>query len=411
MKYNQKNRRIHIGIWLFCALFSMVGILLFCGHTEKKASAADYDKLKQQIITAYQKYETSVNVKAYKLYNDTATSSKISSMFEEIMNETPYLFYNGRSFSKAIEADSNQILTIGLEYSNLYKKNGKVDVSKIEKVKKKIHAAILSGNRYVKKNMTDVEKAMVLHDYLVRTTAYTSDSNNAFRLTEVGVFLKHKANCEGYSRAYAILMQKVGIPVKFVSSDKMVHMWNEIKIGKKWYHVDVTWDDPMDSRDKTDQYGRVSHQNFLCSAAKMQKTKHYDFSTGDATGTKYDNRYWKNVNSSFYYNDGKWLYMTKDGITERDSLDHGAATVLYNVAGDNLTQYDADRYYFIAFNSIYLYSRKTNEAKAVWKTTDLYSANCTLDQIKFENNKLYYRVYDNGKHISNKITPKEDGTL
>ena len=133
MKYNQKNRRIHIGIWLFCALFSMLGILLFCGHTEKKASAADYDKLKQQIITAYQKYETSVNVKAYKLYNDTATSSKISSMFEEIMNETPYLFYNGRSFSKAIEADSNQILTIGLEYSNLYKKNGKVDVSKIEK--------------------------------------------------------------------------------------------------------------------------------------------------------------------------------------------------------------------------------------------------------------------------------------
>ena len=76
---------------------------------------------------------------------------------------------------KAIEADSNQILTIGLEYSNLYKKNGKVDVSKIEKVKKKIHAAILSGNRYVKKNMTDVEKAMVLHDYLIRKVNYSND--------------------------------------------------------------------------------------------------------------------------------------------------------------------------------------------------------------------------------------------
>ncbi|WP_158577120.1 transglutaminase domain-containing protein [Roseburia sp. AM59-24XD] len=225
------------------------------------------------------------------------------------------------------------------------------------------------------------------------------------------MFLKHKANCEGYSRAYAILMQKVGIPVKFVSSNKMVHMWNEIKIGQKWYHVDVTWDDPMDARDKTDQYGRVSHQNFLCSAAKMRKTKHYDFSTADATSTKYDNRYWKNINSSFYYNNGKWLYMTKNGIAERQSLDKGSATVLYNVSGDNLVQYDADRYYFIAFNSIYLYSYKTNEAKAVWKTTDLYSSNCTLDQIKFENNKLYYRVYENGKHVSNKITPKDDGTF
>ena len=206
MKYNQKNRRIHIGIWLFCALFSMLGILLFCGHTEKKASAADYDKLKQQIITAYQKYETSVNVKAYKLYNDTATGSKISSMFEEIMNETPYLFYNGRSFSKAIDADSNQILTIGLEYSNLYKKNGKVDVSKIEKVKKKIHAAILSGNRYVKKNMTDVEKAMVLHDYLIRKVNYSNDGVETECLTEAGALLKNKANCQGYALAYIMLL-------------------------------------------------------------------------------------------------------------------------------------------------------------------------------------------------------------
>ena len=103
--------------------------------------------------------------------------------------------------------------------------------------------------------------------------------------------------------------------------------------------------------------------------------------------------------------------MTKNGIADGQSLDKGSASVLYNVSGDNLVQYDADRYYFIAFNSIYLYSYKTNEAKAVWKTTDLYSSNCTLDQIKFENNKLYYRVYENGKHVSNKITPKDDGTF
>ena len=47
----------------------------------------------------------------------------------------------------------------------------------------------------------------------------------------------------------------------------------------------------------------------------------------------------------------------------------------------------------------------------MWKTTYLYSSNCTLDQIKYENNKLYYRVYENGKHVSNKITPKDDGTF
>lgn len=384
---------------------------IFMNISSVSAAKGNWDGAQKAVVNAYKKYQTSVDVSAYNL-NYATEYDNLKSMMGEVVSETPYLFYTGTRFSVSRNTSTNQIVKITLGYADAYKKSdGTIRKAKIKKTRTQLDSAINQALLNVEPSMSQVEKAMVLHDYLVRTTAYTSDSNNAFRLTEVGVFLKHKANCEGYSRAYAILMQKVGIPVKFVSSDKMVHMWNEIKIGKKWYHVDVTWDDPMDSRDKTDQYGRVSHQNFLCSAAKMQKTKHYDFSTGDATGTKYDNRYWKNVNSSFYYNDGKWLYMTKDGITERDSLDHGAATVLYNVAGDNLTQYDADRYYFIAFNSIYLYSRKTNEAKAVWKTTDLYSANCTLDQIKFENNKLYYRVYDNGKHISNKITPKEDGTL
>ena len=384
---------------------------VFVNTSGASAATGNWDGAKKAVINAYKKYQVSVDVSSYNL-NYATEYSNLKSMMSEVVSETPYLFYTGTRFSVSRNTSTNQIVKITLGYADAYKKaDGTIRKAKIQKTRTQLNDAINQALLTVEPSMSQVEKAMVLHDYLISTTAYTSNASNAFRLTEVGVFLKHKANCEGYSRAYAILMQKVGIPVKFVSSNKMVHMWNEIKIGQKWYHVDVTWDDPMDARDKTDQYGRVSHQNFLCSAAGMRKTKHYDFSTADATSTKYDNRYWKNINSSFYYNNGKWLYMTKNGIAERQSLDKGSATVLYNVSGDNLVQYDADRYYFIAFNSIYLYSYKTNEAKAVWKTTDLYSSNCTLDQIKFENNKLYYRVYENGKHVSNKITPKDDGTF
>ena len=389
MKYNQKNRRIHIGIWLFCALFSMVGILLFCGHTEKKASAADYDKLKQQIITAYQKYETSVNVKAYKLYNDTATGSKISSMFEEIMNETPYLFYNGRSFSKAIEADSNQILTIGLEYSNLYKKNGKVDVSKIEKVKKKIHAAILSGNRYVKKNMTDVEKAMVLHDYLIRKVNYSNDGVETESLTEAGALLKNKANCQGYALAYKMLLKKAGIESICLSSEDMDHMWNLVRINGKWYHVDHVTDPPHYPSDQSGREGVVLHQHFLLSDRAIKKTGHTGFVTGKATDKRYDKKYWRKCATTFWYQNNAFLYGTSQGIYTRKTL--GSKPKQIKKANVScLIRSKADTYYFIKDKkSIWLYQGKKNQYKKI--LTSKYP----IEQLKYSGNRLKYKINKN----------------
>jgi hypothetical protein len=149
----------------------------------------------------------------------------------------------------------------------------------------------------------------------------------------------------------------------------------------------------------------------LCSNEKIQKNGHTDFVSTDTVSTKYDKKYWKNVTVSFYYRDGSWLYMTKKGIVERKKLAGGSKEVLYNVVGDNFVKYSSDLYYFIAYNSIYLYNYKTNEAKAVWKTSELYSSSCVLDQITYTNGKLYYKVLENGTHISNKITPNEDGTI
>lgn len=47
--------------------------------------------------------------------------------------------------------------------------------------------------------------------------------------------------------AYAAVMEKLGFSVGFVNSDSMEHVWNLVKIGAKWYNIDVTWDDPVDS--------------------------------------------------------------------------------------------------------------------------------------------------------------------
>ena len=56
-----------------------------------------------------------------------------------------------------------------------------------------------------------------------------------------GCLVEHKAVCAGYSEAFAAIMTELNIPNTYAHSPN--HRWNKVKIGKKWYHVDVTWND------------------------------------------------------------------------------------------------------------------------------------------------------------------------
>ena len=65
--------------------------------------------------------------------------------------------------------------------------------------------------------------------------------------------------CEGYARAFKILCDQLNIPCILVagyakntpSSKGESHVWNEVKMDDgKWYAVDVTWDDPLDSKNR-----------------------------------------------------------------------------------------------------------------------------------------------------------------
>ena len=62
------------------------------------------------------------------------------------------------------------------------------------------------------------------------------DSYNAY-----GCLVKGRAGCSGYADAFNAIMVELNIPSKIVMRND--HEWNIVRIGKKWYHVDVTWND------------------------------------------------------------------------------------------------------------------------------------------------------------------------
>lgn len=191
------------------------------------------------------------------------------------------------------------------------------------------HAEILLYDVKGNDSLSDVEKALILHDRLAAFNEYDyenyilaaqkqdvslipSESYNAYGALGLGVSV-----CMGYALAYDYLLEQIGIKSEYCSSDVLDHAWNIVYIDDKPYHVDVTWDD-----NPWDISGKVEHNNFLRSTDGIKETGHNatDYTTAPID-TTYDDYFWQNSNASFevvgdkiYYIDGtdKRLYEIND---------------------------------------------------------------------------------------------------
>lgn len=372
--------------YFFLGMFLCVAGIFF-GRSTAKAAVISESDLKKLVVEAYQSYQTTLDVRKYGLYNDAEGSKLLSDVMQEVMNETPYLFYTGRSFSKEILGGTKQITKIGLTYSSEYKKGSTVDISKIKSTRKELDAAVKKIMAGIPGKLSDIEKAMLLHDYLVQNVSYDDRKGWDSRLTAVGALLEQRANCQGYSVAYKLLLRKAGISVKCISSSQMRHMWNLVKIGSDWYHTDVTWDDPLNSRNQADQYGIVYHENFLVSTAAFKKTGHYGIPNVKASNTRFDKKYWRKVEGSFWYQSGQFIYGTPDGIYSRSRLNASPARRLKKLAVRCLVQRSPKQYYLISNNRIYLFHSGSKKLKMVYQA----DAGCSLVQLKYEDGNLMFR--------------------
>ena len=91
-------------------------------------------------------------------------------------------------------------------------------------------------------SMSDMEKIRSIHDWICNNTVY-DNGNEGFVGNHVdsAIFWDGVAVCEGYSRAYNLLLHKAGIECCYVCTK--AHAWNLVKLGDDWFHVDTTWDD------------------------------------------------------------------------------------------------------------------------------------------------------------------------
>lgn len=92
-------------------------------------------------------------------------------------------------------------------------------------------------------DMNEDEKVRAIHDWIVLNTRYdtTGTGRSAYDVLTLG-----RAVCHGYTLIAFEMLREAGIESVIVEGvPAMNHIWNMAKICGNWYHLDVTYDDPV----------------------------------------------------------------------------------------------------------------------------------------------------------------------
>lgn len=247
------------------------------------------------------------------------TSEELKSLFSTVVNANPQLFYVSPAYNFTCTY-SGVVYSLKPQYT-MTAAEAAEKTAFFNRTVEGIAGCTAEG-------MTDFEKVLAVHDYFVLHYEYDTTYSNYSALS---IFEDETGVCQAYALGFMAVMQRLGIPCSMVTSDPMRHAWNMVKLGDYYYHVDVTWDDPLE-----DRVGRVLHKFLLLDdetiASGDEQSRHYGWvAAAEAQDGSYAGSFLTDVTSPFVFADGKWYYIDPNGTVRSRVMATGEEEALYTI--------------------------------------------------------------------------------
>ncbi|MBR3149745.1 MAG: hypothetical protein IKF64_06200 [Eubacterium sp.] len=317
----------------------------------RAAPQSTLDTVANNVYMGLLSYSNRIDVSQAQLSQD-----EVDAFYSNVINDNPDLFYVSSSYRFYYSQSSGKVTAIVPQYA--------MEQNEVEAALDIFYAGVEKALKEVDSSMSDLQKALTLHDYICAYAIYPNiyDSNGYYDSSlDLDIyhsaygFLKNNiAVCAGYTLTYSYLLKQLGIDCEYVSSDDMEHAWNKVKIDGKWYNVDITFDN-ADFNDAENTYGLAYHTCFMKSDSFFQSENgmyHYNYLTYDAanaTDTSYDSAFWDDVNSRIYTVNGDYYYMNPNYNSQNAVLTKrttgGTETTIgtsYRAATFSITRYAKD---------------------------------------------------------------------
>lgn len=160
--------------------------------------------------------------------------------------------------------------TLGHVEITIDKSYTKTDIKLINNAVKSIEEEIFDDSLSLK------DQIKVIHDYIIDNSKYDSnrtDNDIVEYKSDIayGPLIEGFGICGGYADAMELFLEDLGVKSYKVSSKS--HVWNAVYLYNKWYHLDLTWDDPVTNTGEDlieDKFFLISTDELLT----LEKTQH-----------------------------------------------------------------------------------------------------------------------------------------
>ena len=261
-------------------------------------------ELEAAICDAFRTHATALDISAFRLSEET-----LQAVVSEIRFTHPEFFYVDKQFKYLTSSTTGFVTELKPGY--LY------DAAQTAALTAEYEAmvdAIVAG---IPQGSTDFDKLLYLHDYFIQNYCY----DDTLTIRDAYTFFKQKTGvCQAYMLALIAVTQEIGIESIPVTSSKMNHAWNLVKLDGEWYHMDITWDDAVSypSYVSYDYFLQSDAGIFAIDADRVDPSVavpdwHCDWAaTQSATNRKYDNAVWRTARTPMVKAEGVYYCVVSE---------------------------------------------------------------------------------------------------
>ncbi len=252
-------------------------------NTLNKAETGLYNRL----IAKMENYE-------FVFEFENVDSETFKKVYYAVLYDHPEIFWLGLNYSYSVRTlgDYSRIRVEPDLFSN--------DQTVVMQARERLNETVREVAARASQCSGVFEKVRLVHDYIVDQTTYDSETLSLVMTgrskgllsasTAYGCLVEGKAVCSGYSAAFQLMMQELGIESGRVNgtriSEEGPHQWNYVCLDGDYYYVDATWDDPI----KSDGASAKTYDYFLISENDLAYThrKDEDLPVPVCNGTRYN---------------------------------------------------------------------------------------------------------------------------
>ncbi|WP_046228924.1 transglutaminase domain-containing protein [Paenibacillus algorifonticola] len=229
---------------------------VFAASEQQGQGSGTISQLEQEMAAHFKNREEHFTLQ----YNGDSSklSAELKSIIDRAMAKDDYTAYILESYVYTTRSLGTRS-TIKMEASYRESKEQTAEVDRV--VAQQLKKLVTPG-------MNDHLKVKAIHDWIAGKLRY---DQSLTQYTAYEALTTGSAVCQGYALLAYKMLSEAGITTRIAEGtvDTGDHAWNMVKLGGYWYHLDVTWDDPV-STDPAAPANTIQYSYYLKTDKEMR---------------------------------------------------------------------------------------------------------------------------------------------